>query len=119
MRNIKFRGKTLNGDWTYGYLLENCSGIYRIGTPDNYPIIDIKTVGQLTSLRDKNGVEIYEGDILLDWDERMCEVYQCGSGGWCAGPEYIWENISDDGKENDYVVIGNSCDNPEMLWVAE
>ncbi|EGO6670398.1 YopX family protein [Enterococcus faecalis] len=72
---------------------------------------------QSTGLKDKNGVEIFEGDI--GWDDHL-EVH--GQVIFENGAfKYEWDNISEDLFEvtDDIEIVGNIHENPELLEGTE
>lgn len=148
-REIKFRGQITksytginlkNGDWIYGSLVDDRAyggKIYISWWNKSCEIntiteINADTVGQYTGLKDMNGVEMFEGDIV-DYklgqtfiplrDRCYNEIYyqedHCG---------FFQRNIHKDGHRSlgfsitvsqDKIVVGNIHDNPELLKGGE
>jgi uncharacterized phage protein (TIGR01671 family) len=135
MREILFRCKRVdNGEWVEGCLY-NVGMTYFIMIPTNraidYPVrisVIPETVGQFTALLDKNGVKIFEGDIIVsdfgDGDPNVIKFGQykvfdefgsCNSIGFYVFPENEPFGETIDENSLAYKVIGNIHDNPELI----
>ena len=129
MRTIKFRGKLKsNGNWEYGDLLHDnfdACYIYPIEVGDLYKNNEVipETIGQFTGLIDKNGNEIFEGDILQFGNSQsgMCEVkWNEHIAAFCIR-FYFKDEIGSRplGGGVEFAIIGNIHDNPELLKGGE
>lgn len=138
-REIEFRAKRKDNDeWVYGfyychkglnehYILPIDTTKFYNGIPIVKNFIEVKeeTLGQYTGLKDKNGTKIFEGDILKQapymCDENPCVVCydtEVGSGIGFYLYTYCDRQVLSDEWE-DFEVIGNIYDNPELLQQTE
>lgn len=74
MRESKFRGKRIDNDkWVYGDLI-HCygadAGRIFIKTFTGLYEVDPTTVGEYIGLKDNNGTDVWEGDIV-EWENLM------------------------------------------------
>lgn len=144
MANLLFRAKAINrdigyhrtkyknGDWVYGLItrlyderfpnlsaeMTDENGVSRIE-------VDYKTVGQYTGLTDKNGVKIFDGDVIIAYHNGK---FMNTSYIIYDAPEYLCElisginidmvdSLSDYHDEYAIEVVGNVHDNPELIMV--
>ena len=138
MREILFRGKRLDtGEWIYGDLVnanEMRTGARRIEIwvpqpdgecdPENleYGVVDPDTVGQYTGLLDKNGIKVFEGDVLDGLYGKMLVSFGEIIGGdigfsWRPVTYGHYESMS--GFIDEYEVIGNIYDDKGLLTQEE
>ncbi|RBP89371.1 putative phage protein (TIGR01671 family) [Cytobacillus firmus] len=148
MREIKFRGKPLEdyGDikWFFGSLISSNDDKLAYIEADYQGTVPVEwdSVGQYTGLKDKNGKEIYEGDILqreiiglrgYKIVEQITEVI-FHNGGFCSKWHKKFEFDKEGNKRKvhqekyifdlptyleQFEIIGNIYENPELLEAAK
>lgn len=130
MREIKFRGKRLdNGEWIEGDLLRMNDHWFIFPDPEPEGIdkyeVDPATVGEFTGLKDKNGKEIYEGDIMdmevfgeedIYFHCPVLIIFIDGAFHIAEDEESVWAPICNICISE---VIGNIHDNLELLKGGE
>lgn len=134
MREILFRGKRIdNGEWVYGDLDQYYDTItyirswvkivpYLEAVERKFFSIQKETAGQYTGMKDKNGQNIFEADIVRTVYDGIEKIFVV-----------VWDNEELDfkatnGRENygpggfryllcceEVEVIGNIHDNPELI----
>ena len=126
MRTITFRGLRTDGKgWAYGYYYEY-SGKHIIcwqnhsdnSTTDHFAEVISNSVGQFTGLNDKNGKEIYKGEILYNNDRKEHCIVKYSKEKAMFIVKYLesndefplWESIL-----NLCYSVGNIYENPELL----
>ena len=149
MREIKFRGKNLNtkewvygGEWvksmtiSYGTIKRKMSKVFFEINPGKWVGIIPNTIGQFTGLKDKNGKEIYEGDLIKapsgriyavifsTWKHeekrefpKVIDLYE--HTGWCISLDGVNPCELLDSEVCQGSIIGNVYDNPELMKGAE
>ena len=138
MREILFRGKRLNnGEWVYGFYAYELRGEHYIHADEGAwydgPMLTMveverETVGQYTGIDDKIGVKIFDGDIVsfttFDYngvDRQHVGVVRWGDchffidGTHVGNDDALFDLSAVRCEDEEFEVIGNITDNPELL----
>lgn len=130
MREILFRGKRVdNNEWVYGFLSKSRGNNHFLSLCIDHEengvmlssIVEPETIGQYTGLTDRNGVKIFEWDIVrhysggkieddvgkIFYDTKNCKFLRTSK----TNPKIHYELHAD----LVYEVIGNIYDNPELV----
>jgi len=120
MREIKFRGLGADGQWWYGQptpLGERRINLAAFFANLHAGGIDPRTVGEYTGRKDRNGQEIYEGDIVKALNGSLFEIR------WANGlVAFTTVNLCDEAWDEMMAtgwhlaeVVGNVYENPELV----
>ena len=139
MREIKFRGKRVNGgEWvksmtiSHGTIERKMSKVFFEINPGKWVGIIPNTIGQFTGLKDKSGKEIYEGDLIKapsgriyavifsTWKHeekrefpKVIDLYE--HTGWCISLDGVNPCELLDSEVCQGSIMGSVYDNPELL----
>lgn len=121
MKLIEFRAKNIKYQWNYGLLCNDPDkdSAYewfisnKAGKPYAFGAIE-KTIGQYIGLYDKFGTCVYVGDIILYKGAKGVVFYDDNSAMFMVNFELLRSLYSFDSIDDDFSVIGNIHDNPEL-----
>ncbi len=124
MKEILFRGKTINSnEWvesmtiSFGTIKRKRNDLFMEISENKWVGVIPETVGQFVGLTDKNGVKIFEGDILkvivysVDWEGNDCSYMDTIVVRDVSALQYDTMNCI----QNEFEIIGNIHENPELL----
>jgi uncharacterized phage protein (TIGR01671 family) len=121
MQDFYFRGQRKdNKEWVYGSLfIDNTNKTYILtqtfsdNTINRYQV-EGKTVGQYIGEIDKNGIQIFSGDIVLtNSDNRKCKVSFGHGGFFCVAS--VGGICTDFCDWHNFEIVGNIIDNPTLI----
>ena len=132
MREILFRGRGNteynDGEWCYGVPIRDFEGDWKICTDNSKRVVIPETIGQYTGLKDRNGINIFEGDIIKYKNTDGIKfnsvaltvigkvVYNEKNASFAiSGKDEIGAKYYDYFPIKNIEVIGNIHDDPELL----